>query len=291
MVINMGQVQILADSCCDLEKEHIKKYNIGIIPLYVLMGEKAYKDGLEITPEILYEYFEQTHETPKTSAANVEDYIEFFKPYIEEGKSIVYIGISAEMSSTMENAKAAAASFPDAEIHIVDSRNLSTGIGLLVLKACELSKDGRSAVEIAKKIEALTKLSRASFVIDTLEYLRRGGRCSMIAALGASILSIKPEIAVRNGSMSNRSKFIGTILPVAKKYAGNLLYDIEKIDNRRVFITYTKNTDEAVINAVYDTVNEREYFKEIIKTTAGCVITSHCGRNTIGLLFMDKEEA
>jgi DegV family protein with EDD domain len=285
----MGEVQILADSCCDLGRDLAEKYNIGIVPLYVLLGDRAYRDGLEITPADIYEHYSRTHETPKTSAANVEDYADYFRPHAEAGRAIVYIGISTEFSSTVENARQAAARFPEAEIHIVDSRNLSTGIGLLVLKACELRDEGKTAAQIAERINELTAYSRASFVIDTLDYLRSGGRCSMIAALGASILSIKPEIAVRDGRMSNRSKYIGSIAPVAKRYAKNLLKDIDKIDKRRVFVTYTCDSDKDVVDAVYDTVKEAGCFEEIILNTAGCVITSHCGRNTIGFLFMEKD--
>ena len=157
----MGKVQILADSCCDLGKEQLEKYNIGIVPLYVILGDKSYKDGKEIDPETIYGYFEHTRETPKTSAANVEDFVDFFAPYVEAGKHIVYIGISSEMSSTVENAKRAAEKFPGGEIHVVDSRNLSTGIGLLVLRACEMAQEGRAAREIAEEAERLTGLVRA----------------------------------------------------------------------------------------------------------------------------------
>lgn len=285
----MAKVQIIADSCCDLEREQLEKYNIDIVPLYVILGDKSFKDGKEIGPDKIYRYYEQTRQTPKTSAANVDDFVDIFKTHINAGKQIVYIGISSEVSSTVENARRAAELFPESEIFIVDSRNLSTGIGLLVLRACEMVSEGKTAREIAEKITALTEITRTSFVIDTLDFLRSGGRCSMLTAFGASLLSIKPEIAVRDGKMSNRAKYIGEIAAVARKYTKNLLLGIEKIDTRRAFVTYTKGTDREVFDAVYDTVTGTGFFDEVIITAAGCVITSHCGRNAIGFLFLDKE--
>ena len=286
----MGAIRIIADSCCDLPQELTKAYGITVIPLYVLLGEKVYQDGVDVTSQMLYDYFDATAQTPKTSAANVGDYEDCFRPFVEAGDAIIYIGLSASMSSTLANAKTAAGLFPEAKIACIDSKNLSTGIGLIVLRAAEMVREGLSFDEIVKNVEQLTELSRASFILEKLEYLRRGGRCSLMASVGASMLSIKPEIAVRNGAMSNRSKFRGSMVSCAEKYVQSLLANPDRIDKRRAFVTYTSGTDEAVVEAMCSTAKAANLFDEIICCEAGCVITSHCGRNTIGLLFIDKPE-
>lgn len=279
----------MADTCCDLSKPLLDRYNIRTVPLYVVIDGKPYRDGLDITPQKIYERFNATGRTPSTSATNVADYLDFFRPYAESGTPVVYIGLSEKMSSTVENARQAAAQFPGAEIFCIDSKNLSTGIGLLVIKAAEMAEAGMAAIDIAREIKRLADLSRASFVLERLEYLRAGGRCSSLAALGASLLSIRPEIAVRDGSMSNRSKFIGSIESVARKYARNLLLGKDNIDPARCFVTYTEDTDSAIVAAVAEEAANAGCFREILQTNAGCVITSHCGRNCIGLLFIDKQ--
>ena len=284
----MSKIKIIADSCCDLTNEQIRQHDISILPLYVTLGDKVYRDGVDVTPKMIYEHFEKTNETPKTSAANIPDFIDLFKPFAEAGIDIIYIGISLGLSCTVTNARLAAAEFPNVKIACIDSKNLSTGIGLLVLRAAEMAEEGVAFDEIVKQIEMLTDYSRASFVLERLEYLHRGGRCSLLTAVGAQMLNIKPEIAVRNGTMSNRSKFRGSMVPCAEKYAKGLLTDIEKISPRRAFVTYTVDTDPAIVNAVYNVAVSANYFAEGVQSNAGSVITRHCGRNTIGLLFIDK---
>ncbi|MBQ1224120.1 MAG: DegV family EDD domain-containing protein, partial [Oscillospiraceae bacterium] len=180
----MAKVQILADTCCDLTKEQREKYGIFTVPLYVSLGEKMYRDGVDVEPQMLFDYFSETQQTPKTSATTVGDYMDFFKPFVDDGKDIVYIGLSEKMSCTMANARMAAEQFEDAKIFCVDSMNLSTGIGLLVIHAAEMAQSGASAEEIVASLEEIRSRVRASFVLDTLEYLHRGGRCSLLAAVG-----------------------------------------------------------------------------------------------------------
>lgn len=286
----MGAIRILADSCCDLSPELIREYDIHVIPLYVVLGEKVYQDGVDVNCQMLYDYFDATAQTPKTTAANVGNYEDYFRPFVEAGDELIYLGLSAQMSSTLSNARMAAGLFPDAKIACIDSKNLSTGIGLIVLRAAEMVREGLGFDEIVANVEQLVDLSRASFILEKLEYLRRGGRCSLLASMGASMLSIKPEIAVRNGAMSNRSKFRGSMLSCAEKYVQSLLATPDRIDKRRAFVTYTPGTDEQLVETVYNTAKAANLFDEILRTEAGSVVTSHCGRNTIGLLFLDKPE-
>ncbi len=284
----MGKIKILADSCCDLTPEQVRQHDITIIPLYVMLGDKVYRDRVDIQPQMIYEHFRKTGATPKTSAANVQDYLDVFRPFVEAGDELIYIGISLGFSCTVTNARLAAAEFSDAKIACIDSKNLSTGIGLLVLRAAEMVEAGLPFEEVVSKTETLTDYARASFILEKLDYLRAGGRCSLLAAVGAQMLSIKPEIAVRGGLMSNRSKFRGSMAACGVKYASGLLENINQIDKRRAFVTYTEDTDPEIIDSVYQTALAANYFDEVVQSHAGCVVTSHCGRNTIGLLFIDK---
>lgn len=284
----MGKIKILADSCCDLTPEQVRQHDITIIPLYVMLGDKVYRDRVDIQPQMIYEHFRKTGTTPKTSAANVQDYLDVFRPFVEAGDELIYIGISLGFSCTVTNARLAAAEFPGAKIACIDSKNLSTGIGLLVLRAAEMAEAGLPFEEVVFKTETLTDYTRASFILEKLDYLRAGGRCSLLAAVGAQMLSIKPEIAVRGGLMSNRSKFRGSMTACGVKYASGLLENINQIDKRRAFVTYTEDTDPEIVDSVYQTALAANYFDEVVQSHAGCVVTSHCGRNTIGLLFIDK---
>lgn len=284
----MNKIKIVADSCCDLTAELVAKHDIAVLPLYVALGDTFYRDGVDVTPKDIYDYFDKTQQTPKTSAANAADFADFFRPFADEGYDIIYIGIGLNLSCTVTNARLAAEEFDNVKIACIDSKNLSTGIGLLVLRAAEMVEEGKSFEEIISTIETLTDYSRASFILECLEYLHRGGRCSLLTAVGAAMLSIKPEIAVRNGTMANRSKFRGSMVSCAKKYVDSLMANRDQIDPRRAFITYTVDTDPEIVAAVYDAAAATGHFDEILQSNAGSVITSHCGRNTIGLLFLDK---
>ncbi|MEG0767865.1 MAG: DegV family protein, partial [Clostridia bacterium] len=209
--------------------------------------------------------------------------------YVEKGCDIVYIGISSEMSGTVQNARMAAREYPQATIRCVDSRSLSTGIGLQVLMACDLAAEGKSANEIADTLECKTERVRASFVVDQMSFLYYGGRCSAVQAFGASLLNLRPQISVKDGRMYPTGKYRGNITRVARIYAEHALHDISRIVPKRVFITYSQDTDAAVVQAVRDVVTSKKYFEQILETEAGCVVTSHCGRNCIGVLFMEKE--
>ena len=282
-----NKIKILADSTCDLPPEVVEKYDIGIIPLYVIMDDKSYRDGIDTNSEALFEYSNRTKTTPKTAAASVADFIDVFKPYVEEGCDIICFGISSKFSSTIQNAEIAAKEFPQAKIFAYDSYNLSTGIGLQVMYACELRNEGMDAAEIVKKLEEIRPKVRASFVVDVMTFLHRGGRCSALTAVGASVLQIHPQIVVEDGMMHPDKKYRGNIIKSACAYADDLLQNIERIDPRRVFVTCSSK-DMELINAVKSHVESKGYFKEVLWSLAGSTVASHCGPKIIGVLFIEK---
>lgn len=279
------KIVITSDSTTDLNKELIERYNVGILPLLVTLGDKTYTDGVDIDADFIYDYVAKTGELPKTSAVNIPTAEEFFKKYVDEGYAVIHFTISSEMSSTYQNCSIAAAEFDD--VYVVDTKNLSTGGGLLVVAAAEMAAQGMEAAEIAEKVRELTPNVDASFAIDSLEYLHKGGRCSAVAAFGANLLKLKPCITVKNGKMGVDKKYRGKYIDVVKEYAAERLVNIDNIDLDRIFVTHA-GCDEEVINAAVEVVKKTAPFKEIFITRAGCTISSHCGRNTLGVLFVRK---
>ena len=281
------KVLMTRDSTSDLPPELVEKLNIKTIPLVVTLGDKAYQDGVDITPEDIYKYHDENGVLPKTSAANVDDMINFFEPFVKEGYEIVHFTISSSMSSTYQNSCIAADEFEG--IYVVDSQNLSTGEGLLVLKACEWAAEGLSAKEIYDKVNELIPRVDASFVIDSLEYLHKGGRCSALAALGANLLKLKPCIEVQGGSMGVSKKYRGKYSETLKQYVADRLTDYSDIDLSRVFVTHA-GCDEEIVNQVVEQVKATAPFAELIISRAGCTVSAHCGRNTLGVLYIRKND-
>ena len=279
------KILIACDSTTDLGPELIARYGIEVLPLGVTLGEKEYTDGVDIDPDFIYENYEKTGVLPKTSAVNIGDYEDFFKKHTDEGKTVIFFTISAKMSSTYQNGKVAAADFEN--VYMVDTQNLSTGGGLLVVTAAEMAKAGKSACEIVQKCEELAPCVDASFVIDSLEFLHKGGRCSALAAFGANLLHLKPCITVRNGSMGVGKKYRGKYAEVLKKYVAEQIGDASDIDLERVFVTHAGCAPE-VCEACVDAVKSLAPFKEVHLTRAGCTVSSHCGANTLGVLFIRK---
>ncbi|GHU69658.1 degV domain-containing protein [Clostridia bacterium] len=285
----MARVKILADSTSDLTSDLIKRYNIGIVPLYITLDSDSLMDGIQAHPRDLYEYFDRTKKPPKTSAPTIGDFVAIFEPLVKAGDEIVFIGISEAMSTTLNSARTAAAEFPGHPIYCVNSQSLSSGIGELVLAACDLANEGRSAAEIAKALTDVIPRVRASFVLDTLTYLYYGGRCSAVQNISAMLLKIKPRIDVIHGELSPTEKYRGGYVSVARQYAQSVLANaVGRIDPKRVFLTSTLDTDPAALDAVREEITNLHYFDEVIENQAGCVITSHCGQNTLGVLFIDK---
>lgn len=280
------KVKITSDSTCDLSPELIEKYDIDILPLYVSLGEETKKDGLEVVPEDIYAHVDKTGKLPKTSAPNLTDLIELFEKWHNEGYAIVHFSISSDFSSSYHSATIAAEEVGD--VYVVDSRNLSTGQGLVVLTGADLAAEGKSAEEIKAECDKMTAKVEASFVVDSIDYLRMGGRCSSVAALGANLLKLKPCIEVRDGKMVSAKKYRGKIEKVIIDYVCDRLKGRDDIVKNRIFITHTK-CDKKVVKEVESKIRELyPGFNEILETTAGCTVTSHCGPNTLGILFIRK---
>ena len=252
-----------------------------------MLGDKTFRDGIDITPDDIYEHQRKYGELPKTAATNVGDCADFFRPLVEEGYSVVHFTISSEMSSTFNNACIAADEFDN--VYIVDTRNLSTGGGLLLLAACDMVKEGKSAKDIAAQSRDLAGKVDASFVIDSLEYLYKGGRCSALSMLGANLLKLKPCIEVKNGAMGVGKKYRGKYAEVLKQYAEDRLADREDIVPTRVFVTHAGCQPE-VVKSIVDLVKSKGIFNEVFETRAGCTVSSHCGANTLGVLFIHKND-
>ena len=284
-----NKVAILTDSTCDLGHELIEKYNIGVIPLHVNFDNESYEDGVQITLEQLYKKVEEKGVLPTTSAASHGEVKAFFKKYLDEGYDIVYTGISSAMSVTFQVMNLVARELAPERIHLVDSGNLSTGIGLLLLKAATFRDQGLSAKEIAEKLEDIVPRVKSQFVIDTLDYLHKGGRCSSVAYVFSKVLKVKPMIVVREKTMQVGAKFIGSITKAQKGMTNLFLKDFDNIDKEFVFITHTLAYDGAenirnLISGVSDQI------ENLYETVAGCVIGTHCGKNTIGILYIMKDE-
>ncbi|MCI7189365.1 MAG: DegV family protein [Lachnospiraceae bacterium] len=279
-------VKIIADSTCDLSQDLLTKYDISILPLHVLLGEEEYLDGRTITPDQIYSWSDAHKTTPKTSAPSLVEAMELMKPYVEEKREIVCFSISDEMSTSGNVMRLAAEELDAAQlVTVINSANLSTGIGLLVIEAAIMAGNGATGKEIAEKMEELKPLVRASFVVDTLTYLHRGGRCSGVAALAGSALKLHPKIVVENGKMAPQKKYRGKIDRVILDYVHDLEQDLKSAKKERVFITHS-GCDAVVVEAVRSYLEGLQVFDEILETRAGGVISSHCGPGTLGVLFI-----
>ena len=276
---------ISSDSTCDLSQELIQRYNIHILPMGVALGDNSYRDGVDITPDDIYAYVAKTGQLPKTSAINMAENGEYFAELTKDGSAVVHFTISASMSATYNNARVAAEDFED--VYVVDSKNLSTGNGLLVIAAAVMAQEGLEAKEIAQKVSAMADCVDASFVVDNLEYLAKGGRCSAVAAFGANLLQLKPCISVKNGAMGVGKKYRGKFERVLPSYVAERLANGEDIYLDRVFVTHA-GCDPELVESVAEMVRNTLPFKEVLVTRAGCTVSSHCGANTLGVLFVRK---
>lgn len=279
------KLKLTADSTCDLSPELLEKMDVSIVPLYIQKGGVSYRDGVEIHPQEIFRYTDMGGGACSTAAANVADYIELFRRLRRGYDAVIHLNISAEFSSCYQNACLAAKEV--GEVYVVDSRNLSTGIGLLVCEAHRMAKEGMAAADIAQELRVLTGKVEASFVIDTLEYLRRGGRCSSITAFSAGLLHIKPCIEVVDGRMKVGKKYRGALLKCIRQYVAERLKGREDLRLDRIFVTHTCS-DPALVEAAKEAVRECQDFGEILETKAGCTISCHCGPNTLGVLFLRK---
>ncbi len=281
-------IQILADSTCDLSPELVERYHIDILPLSVILGESVYTDGVDISQAEIYEWSDRTKETPKTAVFPVDKVVKKFRTYVERGDELICFCISESMSASGQVMRMAAEELNAADrIHVIDSQNLSTGIGLLILRAADLAAQGLPCDEVVRQVEATRSRVRASFVVDTLTYLHRGGRCSGAAALMGGMLKLHPKIVVENGGMRPDTKFRGSMKRSLDRYVEELMPAIRNAEPDRVFVTHTCQ-DQTLVEPVKETLRAMNYFGEILETRAGCVVSSHCGPNTLGVLFISK---
>lgn len=282
----MSEIVITSDSTCDLSPELIASEKIGIYPLSVMLGEKSFRDGIDIVPQDIFRYFDETGQLPKTAAPSAEEYAEFFKQFTDEGKTVIHFDISSKASGSYSFAATAAKQF-GGKVFAVDTHALSTGQGLLVMKACDLRKEGKSAQEIYDTVMSLRDKVNTSFIPDTLLYLYKGGRCSTLSYYGSKVLSIHPMIDMKDGQLYPKKKYIGKMSRCIKNYINDLAAEYPAYDKRRCFVTHS-NADPELVELAKSMVRELFSFDEMIETVAGSIITSHCGRNTLGVLFISK---
>ena len=280
----MERVKVFCDSTCDLSQSIYEKYDIGIVPLHVLIDDDEYLDTVDISGRELLDLSENKSTLPKSSAVTVTEYIEKFKPYVDRGYKIVHINISSKFSSCYQNCCLAAQELEG--VYPVDSYNLSTGSGHLAVAAAEI--DGElSAKEIADKLNEMKKRLDVSFVINRLDNLRKGGRCSALAALGANLLNLKPCIEVHDGAMGVGRKFRGNMDKVIPQYIAAKLKDRSDVQLDRIFVTHSP-MDKKLVEMAVNEVKKYQQFKEILVTSAGATVCTHCGKGTIGVLFFTK---
>ena len=282
----MSDIVITSDSTCDLSRELIEKNGIGIMPLSVMLGERSFKDGIDIVPADIFKYFDETGQLPKTAAPSTAEYEEFFGALVDAGKEVIHFNISSHASGSHGFAVAAAKKF-GGKVFVVDSLALSTGQGLLVIKACDLREQGMGAQEIYDTVMGLRSKVNTSFIPDTLLYLYKGGRCSTLSYYGAKVLSIHPMIDMKDGKLYPKKKYIGSMERCIKRYINDLAAAYPAYDGRRCFVTHS-SADAPLVEMAKKMVQELFSFEEIIETVAGSIITSHCGRNTLGVLFISK---
>ena len=281
----MEKIKVTCDSTCDLTAALYSAYDIGVLPLGITLGDRLYADGVDVTVQDLYAYADKTGTLPKTSALSPAEYTAAFRPWVEQGYSVIHINISSDMSACYQNACLAAQEVEN--VYPVDSRNLSSGSGHLALLAVELAREGKSAGEIVAILNERKEKLDVSFVLQHLEYLRMGGRCSGVAVLGANLLKLRPEIRVQEGVMSVGTKYRGSMQRSVCDYIRGRLEGRTDLDLKRVFITHSPMSRE-VVDAAVALVKELQPFEEVIETDAGSTIGSHCGPDCLGVLFFKK---
>ncbi len=280
------KVKITSDSVCDLSPELKEKYGLEIMPLTVMLDGCDRLDGVDIVPDDIYAHVAAGGALGSTAAVSVANYIDFFNKQLEKSDELVHFHISSSMSSCYQNAIIATDEVEN--VYPVDSENLSTGIGLLILDAIEMAEQGKSGKEILESVNALRSKVEASFVVDSVDYLHKGGRCSAVAALGANLLGLKPCIEVKDGAMGVSKKYRGKIGKCLLQYVRDRLEGREDINTKRIFITHSGGFTPEELQAVEDEVKKYQNFGEILHTRAGCTVSNHCGPKTLGILFERK---
>ncbi len=283
----MARTIISTDSPADVPAEIRERYDIRVIPLHIILDDDCFEDGVNIQPDDLYAFYKKTGRLPKTSAVSVAEYTDFFKELTQDGSSVVHISFSSALSATHQNARLAAEDFDN--VYIVDSKSLSTGIALLAIKAAQLAQDGLDAKTIAHEMEYKREKVVTTFVLDKLEFLYKGGRCSGVAMLGANVLGIKPSIVMVDGKLQVGKKYRGKLENCQMQYVRDLLEQYAgRIDTDRAFLSRTAGVSDEQMKALQKEIHKTLKFKEYIVSTVGCTITSHCGERTFTFEFMLK---
>lgn len=277
------KIRITSDSTCDLN-HLVEERNIGIMALQVNLGENAYRDGVDITPEKIFAFVAETGTLPKTAAPSIGEYEEFFEKELAGYDALIHINISSKSSGSHNFAKSAAEAF-NGKVYVVDSKALSSGQGLLVLKACDLRDEGKSAEEIVKTLEEVRERINTSFVPDNLDYLHKGGRVSGMVKTVAGMFKIHPQILMEDGQLVPGKKYKGKMSVLIKQYVDDLKEKYPSYDKTRCFVTHS-SAERDLVEAAKEKVKEVFEFDEIIETVAGSIITSHCGKGTLGVLFV-----
>ena len=276
-------IKITSDSTCDLN-HLVEERSIGILPLQVNLDAKAYHDGVNITPQDIFNFVAETKILPKTSAPSIGEYEEYFSKELENCDELIHFNISSKSSGSHNFAKTAAESF-NGKVHVIDSKALSTGQGLLVLEAADMRDQGKSAQEIVDAIEELKTRVNTSFVPDRLDYLHKGGRCSGMTMFVANTLKIHPRIVMRDGQLLSDGKYRGHMTRCIAQYVEDLKNAYPNYDKKRCFITHS-SAEKEIVDVAKAKVAELFHFDEVIETVAGSIITSHCGKGTLGVLFI-----
>ena len=279
------KIKILSDSTCDLSREQLNANDITLFPLTVVKNDVAFKDGVDINPADIFAHVAAGGALCSTSAGSVGEYADLFEKYASDYDAVIHISLGSGFSSSYQNACVAASDFDN--VYCIDSKNLSTGQGFVVLKACELARSGMEAEKIAEALNAMVPKVEASFLVDKLDYLVKGGRCSSAAALGANLLNLKPCIEVRDGRMTVVKKYRGNYAKCLANYVKDRLADREDIDRKLLFVTCTTVSPECR-ESVMDAVDTWGNFETVCETNAGCTISCHCGPGTLGVLFVKK---
>ena len=281
----MNKVIITCDSTCDMTKEQLEEYGVKTVPLYVRIQDDEYRDGVDITSDVIFEKINQCGQLPKTAAVSMQDYIDFWTPFKEEGYEIVHLTISSEMSVCFQNCRMAAEEMGG--VYAVDSHNLSPGIALLAITAANLAEEGKSGKEIYDILMEKREKLNVSFVLDTVDYLAKGGRCSAVTAFAAGLLRLRICIEVKDGKMDVCSKYRGKMSVVLADYVRDRLNKNVDADLDYIYITDSGVSDE-IRRKVKETVLEMRPFTNVLFSTAGCTVCSHCGPGTLGILFFEK---
>lgn len=284
----MDKIAITTDSACDLPVELVEKNGVFVLPLHVIFGEEEYSDGVDVTSKDIFQYIDTTGILPKTSACSVEEYREFFAERLQDHNFVIHLNISSGLSSTIQNASLAAQEF-DGKVVVIDTKQLSSGQALLILKACELRDAGKSAQEIEREILDAREHIRLTCLVNKLDNLYKGGRCTAVASVASKILKIHPVITTKGGSLIVCKKYIGRLKRCVESYLNDLASEVGNCDPVGAFLVHT-DCDDELIQTAKKIISEKFSFPNLTIATAGAVVSTHCGQGSMCIVYLEKKE-